>query len=416
MLTHQKWWNLCCDSTSCWKVKCRLCAICSNQWFFWFSFVFGWEITKIFLIITHRWDCWSPHVIPTYAGPCSRQDPLPLPCNNRAPLPLCGCWDVLFLWKPYVTRNNWHWTRTHKTVRILSVLDRFWQRRGQEDMMTYKDSLSKIPFSSLETQTMSHEMQTNWLTLSQKVIRTKCCTHDWKRSMALAYIRTRQQKAWSPVTNRRYFRRHGCPWKCLRKWNTHSSLPWEWWLPRSRWAPSRALTRFWAVPFLLGNITSFALSLFLSRFPRRPSFPAPRCLQPLCHPSKFSRPQSVSKEQSKWYFVSKLMDSWLVFRRNRVILNQWTKRNDWSFTRFSKTSFVWSLPIRQEILNVSQISIAFHGLCPPFFIQTYLLSLCVLLSQQSHLFLICVMLTYNDSKKDLHKPCQIPKNCQCKWL
>ena len=155
-----------------------------------------------------------------------------------------------------------HCTRTHKTVRILSVLDRFWQRRSQEDMMTYKDSLSEIPCSSLETQTKSHEMQTNWLTLSQKVIRTKCCTHDWKRSMAVPYIRTRQQKAWSPVTNRRYFRRHGCPWKCLRKWNTHSSLPWEWWLPRSRWAPSRALTRFWAVPFLLGNITSFALSLF----------------------------------------------------------------------------------------------------------------------------------------------------------
>ena len=135
-----------------------------------------------------------------------------------------GCWHVLFLWKPYVTRNNWHWTRTHKTVRILSVLDRFWQQ-SQEDVMTYKDSLNAIPCSSLETQTRSHEMQTNWLTLSQKVIRTKCCTHDWKRSMTVAYIRTRQQKAWSPVTNRRYFRRHGCPWKCLRKWGTHSSLP-----------------------------------------------------------------------------------------------------------------------------------------------------------------------------------------------
>ena len=36
-----------------------------------------------------------------------------------------------------------------------------------------------------------------------------------------------------------------------------------------------------------GNITSFALSLFLSRFPMRPSFPTPQCLQPLCHPSKF---------------------------------------------------------------------------------------------------------------------------------
>ena len=48
--------------------------------------------------------------------------------------------------------------------------------------------------------------------------------------------------------------------------------------------------------------------------------------------------------------------------------------------------------------------------------QTYLLSLCALLPQQSHLFLICVVLTYNDSRKDLHKLFQIPKNCQCKWL
>ena len=61
------------------------------------------------------------------------------------------------------------------------------------------------------------------------------------------------------------------------------------------------------------------------------------------------------------------MDSLLILRSYRVMLNQWTKRNCWSFQRFFKTSFVWSLPIRQEILNVSQIGIAFHGICPPFF-------------------------------------------------
>ena len=54
------------------------------------------------------------------------------------------------------------------------------------------------------------------------------------------------------------------------------------------------------------------------------------------------------------------MDSWLVLRRNRVILNKWTKRNDRSFEWFPKTSLVWSFPIRQEILNVSQIGTAFH--------------------------------------------------------
>ena len=40
--------------------------------------------------------------------------------------------------------------------------------------------------------------------------------------------------------------------------------------------------------------------------------------------------------------------------------------------------------------------------------QMYLISLCVLLSQQSH-FPICVVSTFNDSKKDLHM-------IQCKWL
>ena len=49
-------------------------------------------------------------------------------------------------------------------------------------------------------------------------------------------------------------------------------------------------------------------------------------------------------------------------------------------------------------------------------LQTYLLSLCALLSQQSNLFPIFVVSTYNDSRKDLHKLCQIPRNCQCKWL
>ena len=69
-----------------------------------------------------------------------------------------------------------------------------------------------------------------------------------------------------------------------------------------------------------------------------------------------------------------MMDSWLVFRRNRVKLNQWTKRNDRSFKRFPKPSLVFS--IRQEILNASQIRIVFHRICPPFFMQTWLQQYC----------------------------------------
>ena len=66
------------------------------------------------------------------------------------------------------------------------------------------------------------------------------------------------------------------------------------------------------------------------------------------------------------------MDSWLVFRRNRVILNQWTKWNNRSIKWLPKTSLVRCFPIRQEILNVSQISKTFHGICPPIFILTWL--------------------------------------------
>ena len=94
--------------------------------------------------------------------------------------------------------------------------------------------------------------------------------------------------------------------------------------------------------------------VFLRRFPMRPSFPAPQCLQPLCHPSKF--PPRTERIQGTI----------------------------------------------QEICDISQIGIAFHGICPPIFIQTWfitirqrcLLLLCALLSQQPHLFLICVVLTY----------------------
>ena len=66
------------------------------------------------------------------------------------------------------------------------------------------------------------------------------------------------------------------------------------------------------------------------------------------------------------------MDSGLIFRSYRVILNQWTKWNNRSFKWLPKTSFTGRLPIRQQILNVPQIGIAFHRICPPIFIQTWL--------------------------------------------
>ena len=44
------------------------------------------------------------------------------------------------------------------------------------------------------------------------------------------------------------------------------------------------------------------------------------------------------------------------------------------------------------------------------------LSPCELLFQQSHLFLICVVLMNNDSRIIPRKLCRISRNCQCQWL
>ena len=53
--------------------------------------------------------------------------------------------------------------------------------------------------------------------------------------------------------------------------------------------------------------------------------------------------------------------------QKQVILNQWTKRTDFSSEKISKTPFVLSFPDRQEILNISNMSIAFPwNLLPTF--------------------------------------------------
>ena len=100
-------------------------------------------------------------------------------------------------------------------------------------------------------------------------------------------------------------------------------------------------------PFSLRNITSFALSLFRVDF---------RCVHRLqllkvCNQyvtlPKSPRVESVSEEQSRKNFLSKLMDSGLVRHSYRVILNQWTKWNNRFFKWFPKTSSIGRLPIRK---------------------------------------------------------------------
>ena len=117
------------------------------------------------------------------------------------------------------------------------------------------------------------------------------------------------------------------------------------------------------------------------------------------------------------------MDSLLVFRRNSVILNQWTERNDRSLKMVSqKVSHMGSSHQTRDLWRFEDrcntpwnLPSNFHSDLIATIRQRCLPLLSALLFQQSHLFLICVVSTYNDSRKDLHRLCHTPRNCQCKW-
>ena len=117
---------------------------------------------------------------------------------------------------------------------------------------------------------------------------------------------------------------------------------------------------------------------------------------------------------------TKLVWSRYVLRRDKVIFDHCSKGYYWTVKGHSEPPFMWCLPIRQEILNVSQIAITLYGIRPTIFIQTRLqqhrrrtflysahCSFC-----KSHVFLIWVALTYSDSRVILHNTCKIPWNCE----
>ena len=136
-------------------------------------------------------------------------------------------------------------------------------------------------------------------------------------------------------------------------------------------------------------------------------------------------PACNTKPRNTWQsFCAKLMQSRYVLRRNRVTFDHCSKRYHWSVERHSEPPLTKCLPIRQEILNVSQIGVTIPwnpptiGYADRTAIAPQMSPLLPfgLLFQQSHLFPICVALTYHASRKNLHKICHVPRNYQCKWL
>ena len=115
------------------------------------------------------------------------------------------------------------------------------------------------------------------------------------------------------------------------------------------WSPPRCLIRPFAIGIMkfsfFAEISPLSHWVFSSRLLMCPSFPTPQCLQPLFHPSKFT-PRTERIRRTIQVRLSFQIDGFLVFRRDGVILNHWTKRNNWSLKWFFKSSFIGRLPIR----------------------------------------------------------------------
>ena len=111
-------------------------------------------------------------------------------------------------------------------------------------------------------------------------------------------------------------------------------------------------------------------------------------------------------EKYNWQeLCSKLMQSRLVFRRDSVIFDHCSKRYYVSVKGHPERPFIWCLfPQTRDLecfadsnnipWNPPNIRHPDDTAVAP---QMSLLSLCALLLRQSHLFLICVVSTYNDS-------------------
>ena len=134
---------------------------------------------------------------------------------------------------------------------------------------------------------------------------------------------------------------------------------------------SKVSTELFTPCSLLDGNTSFALSL-RAWICDAPNFPAPQKLQP-CLLSRVS-PQPTRIRGTLLVRLSHQIGGALTGLSKKSDDVRPLRRTERSVLqmRFSESSFVRCFPICQEILNISQIAIAFHRISPPFFIQARL--------------------------------------------
>ena len=143
----------------------------------------------------------------------------------------------------------------------------------------------------------------------------------------------------------------------------------------------RSPPKIFTVPSATGNIklspfigvnTSFALSLLVWISNASISSNSSMSATIMSPFQMLLRMQCITEEYTWQDVWAELMQSRLVFRRNRVIIDHCSERYYWSVEGHSEPPFVRCFPIRKFILNISQIAVTFHGICPPFFVQASL--------------------------------------------
>ena len=125
-----------------------------------------------------------------------------------------------------------------------------------------------------------------------------------------------------------------------------------------------------------------------------------------------------TEEYSRQRFLPKLVEPWLVSCSGYATIAP----KGITAPLVSESPVRGSLPICQEVLDISQIAVTFHGIRPFFpdliatVQQTSLLFFCVQFVQQYQSSRIDEVFKCDDTMIDLHRICQFPMNCQCKWL